>query len=149
MNIWTSIYTSVIKTGDSLPSPLLLLMRIYWGGWYVHSGYIKLTHFQDAVEAFEQWHILLPRLSLSIVMATHLVGGICLIIGLWSRWVSLPLALTMIVAYLTVHKESVQTIFTNPSGFIAQDPFLFLLTNVMVILFGAGKYSLDEYLRSL
>jgi putative oxidoreductase len=66
-----------------------------------------------------------------------------LLVGLCSRLVSVPLAFTMLVAYFTADREALVGIFSEPDKFLAADPFLFLLTTLIVLAFGPGVFSLD------
>jgi putative oxidoreductase len=77
------------------------------------------------------------------------LGGLLLLIGLFSRVVSLQLIVVMIVAYLTADAEAVQNILSKPDDFTSASPFLFLLTAVIVACFGGGKFSLDTLLGKL
>jgi len=44
----------------------------------------------------------------------------------------------MAVAYLTADFEAVSNIFSNPDKFVKADPFPFLLTALIVLVFGPG-----------
>jgi putative oxidoreductase len=77
------------------------------------------------------------------VGSVEMVGGILLILGLASRLISIPLSITMIVAYLTAHKEEVTSIFSEPDKFIGASPFLFLMVTLIIVAFGPGLLSLD------
>ena len=49
----------------------------------------------------------------------------------------------MIIAYVTAFPDVVKHIFTKPDDFVTADPFLFMLTAIIVFLFGPGPLSLD------
>ena len=38
-----------------------------------------------------------------LATATEIIGGICLVVGLATRWISMPLMITMLVAIFAVH----------------------------------------------
>ena len=84
-----------------------------------------------------------PKLNAVMASSTECFGGFLLLIGLGSRIVSVPLAITMSVALLTAHRDEVKNIFQNPDDVLTADPFLFLLASVIVMLFGPGLFSLD------
>jgi len=71
------------------------------------------------------------------------VGGILLIVGLGSRLIGLLLAGNMFVAYLSADREALSSVFSNPGKFYIADPFTFLFASVIVLVFGAGFFSLD------
>lgn len=130
-----------------LKHPLLLLMRLYWGYLFLMSGWGKLTNIHDTISFFEQSHIYFPAVSAWATAIVETVGGFCLIIGFMSRFWAFALTIVMIVAYITVHWAAVAALGSDPSQFVAQAPFLFLLTCLLVLIFGPGIFSIDYFLR--
>jgi putative oxidoreductase len=128
----------------AIPSLLLLTIRLFWGAWYTRSGWLKLDHIDHVSKIFIEWHIPFATFCVYIVGITHFIGGLCLIMGYFSRLVSVPLAFTMIIAYLTVHREAMESVFHDPQTFLQQPPFLFLFTNIVILLFGPGNFSIDH-----
>jgi hypothetical protein len=53
----------------------------------------------------------------------------------------------MIVAYITADFDAVANIFTDPDKFVKADPFPFLLTALIIYVFGPGEFSLDKVLK--
>ena len=49
----------------------------------------------------------------------------------------------MIVAYVTAESDALHAIFSDPDKFVTATPFEFMLTAVIVLVFGPGKFSLD------
>ena len=78
--------------------------------------------------------------------AVECFGGAFLFLGLASLLISIPFATTMVVAYLTAELPVLKEIFTEPDKFTGADPFLFLLTTLLVLVFGPGSFSLDRIL---
>jgi putative oxidoreductase len=126
---------------------LLLILRLYWGWQFFQTGKGKLLNFDRTVEFFTGLNIPFPELNAALAGATECIGGLLLIAGLASRLTSLQLIVVMIVAYPTADAEVVANIFTNPDDFTSASPFLFLLVAVIIALFGAGKFSLDEIIQ--
>ena len=60
--------------------------------------------------------------------------------------VPIALSFTMIVAYLTAHRDVVATVFSKPDDFVSAPPFLFLYTSIIVLVFGPGTFSADHVL---
>jgi putative oxidoreductase len=141
-----SAYTFLIGVASSLRSPLLLIMRLYWGWSFFQTGKGKLMNLDQTAEFFGSLHIPLPKLNAALAGSTECFGGLLLLVGLASRLTALPLICTMIVAYLTAEIETVQNLFSDPDKFLAADPFLFLLTALLVLIFGPGAFSLDHLL---
>ena len=63
-----------------------------------------------------------------------------LLSGLMSRVAAVPLAASMVVAYLTAHREEG---FSSLGAFVEQTPFPYLLVALVVLAFGPGRVSLD------
>nr|WP_298890210.1 DoxX family protein [uncultured Acinetobacter sp.] len=80
----------------------LFLVPVFW-----MAGSNKLAHFTDTVEWFgnPDWGLGLPFPTLMATLATsaELGGAILLALGLFTRLISIPLIITMLVAILTVH----------------------------------------------
>ena len=70
-----------------------------------------------------------------------------LILGLGTRIVSLLLAGDMIIAFLTADRDALKTAFTSdPSNFYAASEYTFLFAAVILLIFGAGFFSIDKYI---
>ena len=91
----------------------------------------------------------MPLFNAYLAGATECFGGLLLVIGLASRLVAIPVAFTMIVAYVTADYEAVTTIFSDPDKFVAAAPFPFLLSSLVVLAFGPGALSLDALIKRL
>ena len=53
----------------------------------------------------------------------------------------------MTFAYLTADFEAVSNVFSDPDKFVKADPFPFLLTALIVLIFGPGRFSVDALLK--
>lgn len=127
-----------------LDSPFLLLVRLYWGWQFAQSGWGRL-HNAHAVEFFASLGIPAPGIVEPAVSCLELLGGILLIVGLASRLTGLLLAADMFVAYLTSDRDALRSIISDPGKFYVADPFTFLFASLIVLIFGAGFFSLDYY----
>lgn len=137
----------LVKILDYLRDPFLLIIRLYWGYSFYLAGRGKLLNLERTTEFFSSINIPAPKLNAIIAGTTECFGGWLLLLGLASRLISLPLAFTMIVAYLTAHKEALTVIFSDPSEFLKQDPFLFLYASLLIMTCGPGRLSLDSLIR--
>lgn len=138
-----NIYNSYTNTLSYLSSPLLLSLRLFWGWQFFLTGKGKLMNLGQTTEFFASLNIPMPELNAIMAGSVECFGGLLLMLGLASRFVSIPLASTMVVAYLTAHIEEVKNIYTDPNAFITADPFLFLLISLIILVFGGGFFSLD------
>ena len=72
-----------------------------------------------------------------------------LIIGLASRPLSLLIVISMTVAYLAADFEAISSIFSDPDKFVKADPFPFLFTALIILVFGPGLLSIDVLLKQI
>jgi putative oxidoreductase len=133
----------LIAAGVALQSPLLLIIRLYWGWQFFQSGKGKLTNLPKISEFFRSLHIPFPGLNAVVAGSTECLGGLLLLVGLGARLVSLPLAFVCAVAYLTAEFDKLKQIFSDPDKFVTADPFLFMLAAIIVFAFGPGIFSVD------
>ena len=145
MRIW---YELVMTRGfDRLRSPLLLVLRAYIGYQFFIAGLGKLKNLQQFQDVLTNLGVPAPALNAPFVASLECFGGLLLLVGLASRLIAIPLAINMIVAYVTADHEALVNVFNNPDGFIAATPFLFLLVSLIVLAFGPGIVSVDALLE--
>jgi putative oxidoreductase len=136
-------YRGVIAFGTLLQSPVLLLVRLYWGWQFFQTGRGKLMNLPKVTEFFESLGIPFPHAQAMLAGTTEVFGGLLLLIGLASRLISIPLMFLLTFAYLTADIDRVRVIFSNSDKFVTADEFLFLFAVVVVFVFGPGTFSLD------
>ncbi len=102
-----------------------LLLRLYLAPVLMQAGYNKLSHFDDTVAWFgnAEWGLGLPMPEVMAAMAagTELFGGLALILGFATRWISIPLMITMLVAAFSVHWENGWLAIADASSWLAND----------------------------
>ena len=143
------LYELHVSLISKLQSPLLLIMRLYWGWQFAVTGWGKLTHLDRTAGFFANLHIPMPKLNALLAGSTECFGGLLLLLGLGSRIITVPLIFTMIVAYLTADFGKVQNIFVKPDDFVSAPEFQFLLTALIVLIFGPGAFSLDAIIARM
>ena len=81
----------------------LFLAPIFWMG-----GINKLNSFDSIVGWFGPGglDLPLPMLMASLATGTEILGAILLVAGLATRWITIPLMVTMVVAIFTVHIDN-------------------------------------------
>lgn len=146
-SFFQNFYQGLISFGTFIQSILLLAMRVYWGGSFVITGWGKLHNISDVSNYFSSLGIPFPTLNAYMAGSTEFICGFCLLIGLASRLVSIPLICVMIVALLTEHRAALLNAFNDPQNFISQLPFNYLLTALIVLAFGPGKISIDYLIQ--
>jgi putative oxidoreductase len=122
---------------------LLLAIRAIWGWQFFQTGKGKLGNLASVTEFFASLHIPAPRFNAILASCTECFGGLLLLVGLGGRVVSVPLAITMTVAYLTAERADIHSM----DDFVKATPFPFLFTALVVFAFGSGALSLDGLVR--
>ncbi|TCK69749.1 DoxX family protein [Acidipila rosea] len=146
MNHLLRIYRRAASALSHLQSPMLLAVRLYWGFQFAQTGWGKLHNLAKITAFFASLNIPFPGINAPFVSTLEFVGGILLMIGLFSRPIALLLAGNMLVAYWTADREALTSIFSDPGKFYVADPYTFLFASLMVLIFGAGFLAADTYL---
>jgi len=129
--------------GGWLQSPLLLLIRLWWGWSFFQTGKGKLMNLDKTTAFFESLQIPMPKINAIAAGSVESIGGLLLLVGLFSRVVSVPLIFTMVMAYITADREAWHAIISDTDKFTGANPFLFLFASLLVFAFGPGRLSLD------
>jgi putative oxidoreductase len=130
-----------------------LLLRLYLVPIFWMAGTQKLGHFQNTVDWFgnSDWGLGLPfpLLMASLAVGAELGGAILLALGLATRWISIPLMFTMLVAAVSVHLQNGWLAISTASGIFATERTVAgieRLDRIKVILQEHGNYEwLTEY----
>ena len=136
-------YSLAAEKISYLRSPFLLAVRIYWGWQFVQTGWGKMHHIEKITGFFMSLNIPFPAFNAYFVSGLEFFGGLFLIVGFVSRFTSLLLAFNMLVAYWTADHEALVSIFSDPGKFYVADPYTFLFASLMVLILGAGLFSVD------
>lgn len=143
MKILIQWYTRFAAFASYLQSPLLLAIRLYWGWQFAQTGWGKMHNIEKITNFFTTLNIPFPGFSAHFIAGLEFFGGILLILGVGSRLVSLLMVGNMFVAYWTADREALTSIFSDPGKFYVADPFTFLFASILILVFGAGLFSLD------
>lgn len=102
-----------------------LAIRLYLAPIFWMAGTKKLADMDSTIEWFgnTEWGLGLPYPELLAWAATltEVGGAVLLLIGLATRWISLPLMVTMVVAAVTVHWQNGWLAIAEGSGFFANE----------------------------
>jgi len=118
--------------------PLFLIRLILAYGFYV-PAMMKWRNISGIAEWFGSMGIPMPMLNAYLSATAEIAGVILLPLGLATRFISIPLMFTMVVAIITVHMGN---------GFDAGDngfeiPLYYILMLLVLMVNGAGRFSLD------
>jgi putative oxidoreductase len=126
------------------PSPIwqqngIFLLRIIVGGFLIYHGCEVFDKVK--MHEYETWDTFkgmgksfLPYLGKSL----ELIAGICLFLGLFTRFASMMIMGTL--GYITFFVGGGKVWYED------QHPFLFVLLALVFIFTGPGNYSLDQFL---
>jgi putative oxidoreductase len=140
-------YEKFAAVANYLQAPLLFFLRVFFFWQLFLAGKGKLLNIEKTAEFFGSLNIPMPLFSAYLAAVTECFGGLLLVIGLASRLVAIPVAFTMIVAYITADYEAFTAVFSDPDKFVGAAPFPFLLSSLLVLAFGPGAISVDALIK--
>lgn len=110
-------FLAPLRQLDGLPA---LAMRLYLAPVFWMAGSQKFLHFADTVDWFGNSDYGLglpfPMLLAALATASELGGAVLLALGLATRWISIPLLVTMLVAIFAVHIDNGWQAIADPSA---------------------------------
>ncbi len=132
-------YTEIAKLLKHLQSIALLLARLAVAYGFYEPAMMKWADMAAVAKWFGSMGIPFPTLNAYMAATTEITGVVLLTLGLFTRLISIPMIVIMIVAIVTVHL---------PNGFSAGNngfeiPVYYMLFLLIFVSFGAGKLSLD------
>jgi putative oxidoreductase len=140
------LHDSFFNVVSYAQTPFLLFVRLYWGWQLVESGWGKLHHLEKVTEFFTSLGLPMPGPTAVFISSLEFFGGILLALGLFSRVIPLLLTVNLVTAYITADREALFSIFSDPDKFYAAAPYTFLFASLLILIFGAGKVSVDTLL---
>lgn len=119
--------------------------RITLGLIFLMHGYQKMFQFgvPAVVDNFGQLGMPIPAVTGLLITLLELVGGLALIIGLFTRGVALLFTAEFLVAVTAVHL---------PNGFFAANggvefPLMLLAGSFLLVLAGGGALTVDRWIQ--
>lgn len=113
----------------------MLVLRLAAGGLMMKHGYDKLVHFATYKAKFMSFLGLGASTSLALVIFAEFFCALFIMIGLFTRWASIPLIITMCVALFKAHNGE----FMGEGEMAA----LYLGTYITLLFVGPGRISID------
>ena len=139
MNMMNYLFSC--KCSDNFKSWMLTVLRVIVGLVFAAHGYEKLGMGADQVAGFfSSISIPLPLFFAYFITYLELIGGILLILGLLTHWISKLFSIEMLVAFLTVHAG--KGVFVTEGGF--ELVALIFGAALVLMAFGPGKLALGK-----
>lgn len=117
----------------------LLALRLALAYGFYEPAVNKLANFDSIISWFKSMNIIFPTLNAYLATSFEIAGVGLLFLGLFTRLISIPLIVIMLVAIGTVHLSNGFSAANN--GF--EIPFYYILMLFALFANGAGKFSLD------
>lgn len=118
------------------------ILRVALGILFIAHGWLKLVIFTPAGTAAFFESLGFPGALAYLVMAAELAGGVALILGVWTRWVSLALVPVLLGSIYAPHGAA-GFFFSNEGGGW-EYPAFWAITLVVQALLGDGAYALKR-----
>jgi uncharacterized membrane protein YphA (DoxX/SURF4 family) len=140
-------------------SSSILFLRLMAGGVFFWEGILKFVYANQGVGRFTKLGFPFPELTANFVATTEIIGGMFLMFGLFTRFVSFYFIAEMIVAILST---KISLYFgTSPLPLPAAPPkigfwavlheirsdYAQILTCSFLLLEGAGRKSMDYFFK--
>ena len=136
-------YKSVVQHLVKLKDVHLLAVRLILAYGFYGPAIMKWQNINSIAEWFGEMGIPLPTLNAYMAASTEMAGVVLLTLGFANRIISIPLIFVMIVAIVTVHLGNGFEAGNN--GF--EIPVFYILLLLLVLIYGAGKFSVDYLLK--
>jgi putative oxidoreductase len=116
-----------------------LVVRLVFGYFWLETGIAKVQNLAGFTQRFVGWHIPYPAFSAGMSAWTELLGGLLIMLGLFTRLVCIPMIINMIVAVTLV----VSTNLMGLDDYVEADEVVYSLIFFWLLMAGPGKASLD------
>jgi len=143
------IYSFFIKIGSNLQSLFILYMRLVWGHQFFIGGLKKFSEIEQVAQMLTVLNFPTPHFNAYFLATFETLCGFLIFFGLASRLAAIPMAIIMITALSTYHASVLADLqfLVHPSILVHEAPYPYLLTAIIVFVFGPGKVSLDGWIK--
>ena len=139
--------TEITERSQFIVSKVFLppLARLLMSSLFVWDGIVQLRNPGGTAQYFASVHVPAPDIAVWISILVHLLGGLALLAGFYSRWAAALLSLVCLGTALGVHLPA-----GDPNNMINFYKNLVMTGGFLyVIAFGPGAISLDRTAASV
>lgn len=119
----------------------ILILRVGIAMLLIVHSFNLLSHLTESQDSFIVLMGLNNPITIALALSAELICGMLLFVGLGTRLILLPLIIAMSTIIITVHQCN---IFET-----GKTAFLFLIGFVVMLIIGAGKYSMDSFFNTI
>jgi putative oxidoreductase len=120
-----------------------LLVRLFFGYFWLETGWAKIHNLDGFIERFVNWGIPFPAFSAPLSAWAEFLGGAFLMAGFLTRLTSVALSINMIVAIVLVVSSKIGEF----DDFVELDEFLYILIFFWFFMAGPGRVSADTLIN--
>ena len=161
----TKVCAIIMPLTEKLKSVSLLGIRLILAYTFFAPAMMKISDISSTAMWFESMGIPLPTLNAYMAAGTEMAGVVLLTLGVFSRLISIPLLVTMLVAFVTVHgangfnviSETMQWTDAYVNGDMIEGSIVFLqngyenilyysLMLFVIVTHGPGALSIDHFI---
>ena len=118
-----------------------LAVRVVVGWVFLWSGWQKLHILPRMIENFRSWGIPAPEILTPFVSGVEFVGGLLLLLGLLTRFISVPMMIVMLVAVVSAKWGDVDSLET----LLGFEEISYFVMFAWLGIAGPGPVSLDHF----
>ena len=116
-----------------------LVVRLVFGYFWLETGIAKVQNLDGFTQRFVGWHIPYPAFNAGLSAWTELLGGLLIMLGLFTRIVCIPMIINMAVAVTLVVSANLMGL----DDYVEADEVVYSLIFFWLLIAGPGKASLD------
>lgn len=116
-----------------------LLVRLVFGYFWLETGIAKLHNLDGFTQRFMGWGIPFPAFSAGLSAWTEMLGGLFLMLGLFTRLTCIPMIINMLVAIVLVVSHNLSSL----DDYVEADEVTYTLIFAWLLIAGPGKASVD------
>lgn len=120
-----------------------LFARLVVGWVFMWSGWAKLNNLPQMIQNFTEWGIPFPQVMTPFVSGVEFVGGLLLLLGLFTRLAATPLVIVMIVAIISAKLDQIDSLET----LLGFEEVAYMALFGWLAVAGPGPVSLDWLLQ--
>ena len=139
---WLIVRTEHLASYFSWLPPLFARLVVGWV--FMWSGWAKLNNLPQMIENFTEWGIPLPHIMTPFVSGVEFIGGLLLLLGLFTRIAAVPLVIIMIVAIISAKYDQIDSLET----LLGFEEVAYMALFGWLAVAGPGPLSLDHALKS-